>query len=366
MNPETTSRLTVEVSRKVAYGSDAITRLPAICSSLGFKNIILVSGSSFSRDIVVNEVRPLIVDKFQIFRHEVSGDRDAIAGIAELKEQPMSGDNRAVFVAVGGGKVMDMVKVASFHKKIPWISVPTSASHDGFSSPFINFILRERLKKEGLPIPKTTPPVAIIGDTTLIARAPFEHVIAGVGDLLAKFVAVKDWELAHRIRGEPFDEYAAAFGLLSARIVEEGYPIIALGKEPGIRLVVKALGNSGVAMSIAGSTRPASGSEHLISHYFDHLAYNEKRIQAGRHGYQVGVATIFSTYLQGGNWKKIVHILKAVGHPTSFNKLGFDNDIILEAVTRAHTIRPERYTILGNGLTKQAAMTALEETGVAE
>ncbi|MHA1989715.1 MAG: sn-glycerol-1-phosphate dehydrogenase [Candidatus Hodarchaeales archaeon] len=355
----------VSVPRLVAYGADAITKLPSICIKLNIKSLLIVSGSTNTKEIAEKEIKPLIDKNFSLNVMKIENDKNALNSVSEIKSQMNSKDEGLAVVAVGGGKVMDIVKVATHQSMIPWISIPTSASHDGFSSPFINYILRKRLKKESLPIPKSSSPLAIIGDTSLIARAPFEHVIAGVGDLLAKIVAVKDWQLASRIRGEFYDEYAATFGLMSAKIVEEGYKIIAKGKEPGIRLVVKALGNSGVAMAIAGNTRPASGSEHLISHYLDYLAHKNGVPPLNRHGFQVGLASILCCYLQGGKWQKITNILSEVGHPITASDLKLDKEILLEAMMNAHTIRPERYTILADGLTKKSAEKAMEATGIA-
>ena len=341
---------------------------------MNLETLVIVSGATKTKEIVEKEIIPLIDNKYSVKTIHLENNNHAIENIGRIKDifqsKKSTSEKRKrkdALVAIGGGKIMDYVKVASFQLDIPWISVPTSASHDGFSSPFINFVLRTKLSQNGMAIPKTAPPLAIIGDTTLIARAPFEHVISGAGDLVAKEVAVKDWELAARIKGEKFDEYASTFSLMSAKLVEEGYPLIAKGKEPGIRLVVKALGNSGVAMAIAGNTRPASGSEHLISHYLDYLAEFEKKgsFKSSRHGFQVGLATILCSYLQGGDWKKLLHILEEIRHPTTAQEIGIDRDILLEAMTNAHKIRPERYTILGEGLSKKSAIKAMDATGIA-
>ena len=94
------------------------------------------------------------------------------------------------------------------------------------------------------------------------------------------------------------------------------------------------------------------------------MAKEEKRFTPRRHGYQVGLASILCRYLQGGDWQKIVRILRGVKHPTRIDEIGLDQDTFLEAVLNAHSIRPERYTILGDGLTKYAAMQSMEATGV--
>ena len=371
--------ISVSVARKIIYGTGAIKKLPETCSELGLHKIWIVSGGSETKNIRDKSIMPLLepVSNLEVNSLEI-GKRSYEEEISTLQEvfkqkhskiahnlDPFAGE---AIIAAGGGRVMDIIKVVSHFSGIPWISLPTSASHDGFSSPFINFILREAIKDQEKKFGKfvSSSPLAIVGDTNLISKSPYKHLISGVGDLLAKLTAAKDWQLAMRLRGEYYDEYAATFGQVSARIVEEGYSLISQGTEPGTRLVTKALGNSGVAMSIAGNSRPASGCEHLISHYLDYLSVKEQRFDNSKstHGFQVGLGTVIGMYLHGGDWKKILSILKAVKHPTTFQELGIDRDILIETLINAHKIRPERYTILGDGLTKKAAINVIEATGV--
>jgi glycerol-1-phosphate dehydrogenase [NAD(P)+] len=372
--------ITVSVARKIIYGTEAIKSLPEVCDELGLKNIWIVTGGTSTKKIrdktiipILNSVNDLNISTIEIGKKSYTEEIDLLQNefTSDFKEKtkPVNPYSTDAIFAAGGGRVMDIVKVVSNFTGIPWISVPTSASHDGFSSPFINFLLRRAIKKIESTAGKfeKSPPLAIIGDTNLIAKSPYKHLISGVGDLLAKLTAIKDWQLAARLRGDYYDEYAATFGLVSARIAEEGYSLIAQGTEPGVRLVTKALGNSGVAMSIAGNSRPASGCEHLISHYLDYLAENEKSFNTEKttHGFQVGLGTVLGMYLHGGNWKKILKILESVKHPITFSEIGIDREILLDALLHAHTIRPERYTILGEGLTKKAALNAIDTTGVA-
>jgi glycerol-1-phosphate dehydrogenase [NAD(P)+] len=141
--------------------------------------------------------------------------------------------------------------------------------------------------------------------------------------------------------------------------------------------VVKALVSSGVAMSIAGSSRPASGSEHLFSHQLDRIAPGK-----ALHGHQVGVGAIVTAYLHGGSasgasrtarrsrlggergfWRDIRAALESIDAPTTAAELGVSEREVLSALASAHEIR-DRYTILGDGVSEDAARTALEETGV--
>ena len=146
---------------------------------------------------------------------------------------------------------------------------------------------------------------------------------------------------------------------MTARMIVETSSELKPGLEESARIVVKALISSGVAMSIAGSSRPASGSEHKFAHAIN-------RIEPGRalHGELCGLGTIVAMYLHGGDWKMIRDALEKVGAPTSAAEIGLGEEAVIEALTSAHTIRPERYTILGSGLTREAAAAAAKKTKI--
>ena len=264
-------------------------------------------------------------------------------------------ENAQWTIAVGGGSIIDVAKLASFKTGVPFISFPTTASHDGIAS--ANASIRDLGAKTSV---RAVPPIAVIADVKVIKTAPYRYLAAGVGDTISNLTAVKDWQLAHRIKGEYYSEYAASLSLMSAKMVIKNADIIRLGNEESVRKVVKGLISSGVAMSIAGSSRPASGAEHLFSHALDMLL--EK---PALHGEQVGVGTIITAYLHGLKWERIRETLKRVGAPTTAYELGIEPEVVVEALTIAHTIRPERYTILGtDGLTREAAEKAAKITGV--
>jgi glycerol-1-phosphate dehydrogenase [NAD(P)+] len=135
------------------------------------------------------------------------------------------------------------------------------------------------------------------------------------------------------------------------------------GLEESAWVVVKALVSSGVAMSIAGSSRPASGAEHLFSHQLDRLVPN-----TALHGHQVGVGAIMTEYLHSGEkgqWRNIRDALDRIDAPTTARGLGVGDETVIEALITAHTIR-DRYTILGDGMSEDAAREVARVTGVIE
>jgi glycerol-1-phosphate dehydrogenase [NAD(P)+] len=170
---------------------------------------------------------------------------------------------------------------------------------------------------------------------------------------------VLDWKLAHRLKGVDFSEYAAALSEMTAKLVMDRAHEIKPQLEESVRIVIKALVSSSVAMSIAGSSRPASGSEHMFAHQLDVIASTP-----ALHGEETGVGTIMMMYLHGGDWKRIKNALRTIGAPTNAKELGVRDEEVIQSLVKAHEIRPNRYTILGSGLEEKAARKIAAITGV--
>ncbi|MFB6112647.1 MAG: NAD(P)-dependent glycerol-1-phosphate dehydrogenase [Halodesulfurarchaeum sp.] len=259
-------------------------------------------------------------------------------------------------LGVGGGKAIDIAKMAADELGVGFVSVPTAASHDGIVSgrgSVPDGDTRHSVSSE--------PPVGVVADTAIIADAPWELTTAGCADIISNYTAVKDWRLANRLKNVSYSEYAAALSQMTAEMLRDNAPSIKPGLEESAWIVVKALVSSGVAMSIAGSSRPASGAEHLFSHQLD-------RIAPGRalHGHQVGVGSILTEYLHSGEtgeWRGVRDALSSIDAPTDADSLGVGSDTVIEALTTAHEIR-DRYTILGDGISEAAAREAARRTGV--
>jgi glycerol-1-phosphate dehydrogenase [NAD(P)+] len=259
-------------------------------------------------------------------------------------------------VGVGGGKAIDIAKMAGEEVDRGFVSVPTAASHDGIVS-----------GRSSVPEGDTRhsvaaePPLAVVADTGVLAEAPWELTTAGCADIISNYTAVKDWRLAERLQGVPYSEYAAALAEMTAEMLVDSAGSIRPGLEESAWIVVKALVSSGVAMSIAGSSRPASGAEHLFSHQLDRIAPD-----AALHGHQVGVGSIMIEYLHSGDagrWRSIRDALAEIGAPTTAEGLGIDAADVIGALSTAHEIR-DRYTILGNGMSERAAREVATRTGV--
>jgi len=240
-------------------------------------------------------------------------------------------------IGFGGGRSVDVAKMTAFKVGRPFMSVPTSASHDGMSSPFVS--VRGTDKPYSI---KTNTPIGVAADTHLMSQAPPRLLAAGCGDLVAKITAVKDWELARDEKGEYFGSYAANLAYMSAKIILDESERLKRKSQFSIRTIVEALISAGVAACIAGSSRPCSGAEHLFSHAVEYVVGPSY----GLHGERVGIGTIMMAKLHELDWEKIAATLENVGAPTKAKQIKLAEEHVVKALVTAQSLRPDRYTIL--------------------
>jgi glycerol-1-phosphate dehydrogenase [NAD(P)+] len=325
----------MQFPREVIVGHGAIERIGEISRRLGFAESALIIAGSKTLDIAGKRVKELLEKKGRMSVEIFLVENATMSDVKAVEERIETLGPQIVF-AVGGGTKIDVAKCSSANQGIPFISVPTTASHDGIASSLSS------IKGFGKPYSVVAQaPLAIVADTQIIMRAPWRFAVSGCEDVIAKFTAVKDWKLAHEDRNEYFGGYAASLALMSAKHVMQNVRLMEAKSEEGLRILLEALISCGVSMSIAGSSRPCSGSEHLFSHALDVIRPNH-----AMHGERCGVGTIMMTYLHGGNWKRIRDSLKRLGAPTNARELGVEKEDVLKALKMATSIRPERYTIL--------------------
>jgi glycerol-1-phosphate dehydrogenase [NAD(P)+] len=330
----------MQLPRDVVIGHDVLGQLPAVCEDLKLgASALLVSGKSTMK-LAGSRVKQ-ILDK----DYEVATFLAEEINVAIIKDAEHAAAGVDFLIGVGGGRVIDTAKIVSYNIDRPFISIPTAASHDGIAS------ARASVPTiEGHASLEAQPPMAIVADTGIIASAPHRLLAAGCADVISNYTAILDWELAHRVKGEPMSEYAITLSKMTAEILVKDAHLIKPHQEQSAWIVIKALVSSGVAMSIAGSSRPASGGEHKFSHALDKLAPGK-----ALHGESCGIGTIISMYLHGGDWRAIRTSLKNIGAPTTPADLGIEDSVAVEALLMAKAIRPERFTIFDMGLTRESA-----------
>ncbi|MBI5459151.1 NAD(P)-dependent glycerol-1-phosphate dehydrogenase [Methanobacterium sp.] len=341
----------VKLPREIHSGPGVIKETGSICKDLKLNNKVLVASGPRTMKIAGETVIKSLQDHdFDV--ETIIIEKPSMDAVEEVQERM---NNMSAVLGVGGGKVIDVAKMASTHLGVHSVSIPTAASHDGISSP------RASIKNQGGSVSlEAEPPMGVIADTQIISQAPFRLLAAGCGDIISNYTAVLDWKLAHRLLNEDYSDSAAALSLITAEMTIKAAGDIKEGLIESAAIVVKALISSGMAISIAGNSRPASGAEHKFSHALDLLAP-----QPALHGEQCGVGTIMMMYLHGGDWEFIRDTLKTIKAPVNAQELGIEPEYIIKALMKAHSIRKERYTILGDrGLTEAAATKLARKTGV--
>ncbi len=343
----------MELPRKVVVGDEIIRDMGNILEELEVgASALIVWGPNVKKKVGDELLESLEKKSFKI-NWEIVGPStfQEVERISKLTKK-----TRASFlIGVGGGRSIDIAKLSSFNSRIPFVSVPTSASHDGISSPFASV--------KGLDRPYSIvakPPIAIVADISVISKAPFKLLESGCGDLVSKRTAVRDWELSHEKTGEYFGGYSANLALLSADLVIDNASSISTQAQDAVRVVVEALISAGVAAGIAGSSRPCSGSEHLFSHAMDIVAPGK-----GMHGEKCGMGSIMMAKLHGLDYVQIRDALSLIGCPIKASEIGATADEVVKALLLARDIRKERYTILNEtNLTDETARSLAKDVGL--
>ena len=342
---------TMELPRKIVVGEKNIADIGNFLKSLkNTKKVSLISGSNVKKIVQKKIQKHFDLDKIEnIWYLAKTNDTKSIRDI----EKKVSQNKSDLIIGVGGGRSVDIAKMIGFNLALPFVSVPTSASHDGIASPFVS------IKGDKPHSLVTTAPLGVFVDVDIMKRAPKKLLASGCGDLIAKITAVRDWQLSRDKTGEYYGRYSANLASMSAKILMESSERFSK-KGLDVREIVEALISAGVASCIAGSSRPCSGAEHLFSHAVDKLEPG-----VGLHGEKCGIGTIMMAKLQGQDWKKIVNTLKNVGAPTTAKEIGLKSTTLVKALMIAQSLRPERYTILNEvNMTEKKAITLAKSTKV--
>lgn len=343
----------MEFPRDVVVGHGVIDDIEELCERVNLEGTCLVVHDEMTKKIAGERVMGFLKKHYDA--HELVVEKATMSEVRRTTRLAKKIDCDFI-IAVGGGSIIDIAKLSSYRYSVPFISVPTAASHDGIASP------RASIKENGTASSKEArSPLAILADTEIISKAPYRMLASGCADVMSNLTAILDWELSARLKGEYYSSFAAALAKTSAESLMESASFIKPGIEEAVWIAVKGMIVSGVAMSVANSSRPASGAEHMFSHALDKIAPGK-----ALHGEQCGVGSIMMMYLHGGDWESIRDTLKEIGAPTTAKDLGVTKTDIVNALRQAHKVRPNRYSILGtDGIPKEAAEKLVKLTGVA-
>jgi glycerol-1-phosphate dehydrogenase [NAD(P)+] len=246
----------------------------------------------------------------------------------------------SLMMGFGGGKVLDVVKLVADRENRPYISIPSTLSHDGIYSPVAR-LTDENGRKRSFGV---KAPLGIIVDLDVIAEAPKVTIMAGVGDLISNLSALKDWQLAQEKVNESANDFAhtlaltSADGILSSTETDVLDPVF-------LQRLAHGLIMSGLAMGMAGSSRPCSGAEHMISHAIDEL-YPER---STLHGLQVAWAHLLVERFfrkNAAEADRIEALFERLGIMTEIqNRVTFTEEEMARIISLSPQVR-NRYTIL--------------------
>jgi len=279
---------------------------------------------------IVEAIRPSLANA-DVYRVSDGTVDAALELMAALRTR-----NYDALVGIGGGKTLDVAKYAATRIALPMVAVATNLAHDGIASPVSSLVHEGGKGSFGV-----TMPLAVVVDLDYVREAPVEMVRAGVGDVVSNLTAIDDWMLAARERDDPVDGLAVTFARVAAEAVLHRTDTV--DSDAFLTVLAEALVMSGLAMSVAGSSRPCSGADHEILHAVDHLYPG-----TSNHGELAGVGALFSAYLRedAGRFAELSACLARHGLPRVPKELGLDDEQFAAAVEYAPQTRPDRYTIL--------------------
>ena len=349
----------------------ALQQITSYVKEKKFTKLVLVVDEN-TKNVAGHQLEKLLGDKgntvttveLQPNRHgQVIANEETLVQL--LVEVP--NDTHAI-LAIGSGTIHDIVRFVSYKMNIPFVSVPTAASVDGFTSKGAPLIFRGF--KETI---QTASPIAVFADIDVLKTAPREMTAAGFGDMIGKYTSLLDWKISHFIAKEPYNKLAAAITKRSLEACVKYVQQIAAHEDEGLKILMQSLIESGLVMLVLDFSRPASGSEHHLSHYWEMelLKNDEKQLL---HGAKVGVASaiitdlykqfvtnfdidhVSSNYIyidrvkdhwpnikemiyQLPNGDDIRSLLKEVGGPATFKELNVSDRLVRDSLNEAYHLR---------------------------
>lgn len=322
----------MKVNKILKIEANSIKNIYNTLSLNNVKGKILFVTDSYVNELYGKDVK-MQLDKIGKVKSEYVDD-NSISYAMILAERVIATDIDYI-VGLGGGKVLDVCKYASYISKKDFISIPTTMANDGIASPIA--VLK---RKDGKPksLGCKMPSIIII-DTLLIMNSPINLIKAGIGDTISNYMALLDWEFACNKNRDIMDGYAYLMAKNSIEaLMRTKYKEISL---EFVNALANSLVLSGIAMDFAGSTRPVSGSEHLFSHALDYYSGTKNL-----HGIQVALGTISILKLLGFDYKELLEYLQRFEVDINPRRLEISEDDFVLAMKMATSMRSNRYTYL--------------------
>lgn len=335
----------------IRVGSGVIQELPGILRDLGASHIFLVA-DNYTYEAAGRQVEQLLDQAGLPYHKRVFQTETPLVpneyALGSVLATMTSQDD--MLLAVGSGTLNDVTKYVSARTGVPYVIAATAPSMDGYASTVAPTILDGF--KTTLP---AVYPAAIVADVDILKDAPMPMLTAGFGDIIGKFTSLADWRLSHQLNGEYYCPEVA--GVIEAAVETCAANAKALAqREPqAIQAVTEALILSGLAMGMVGVSRPASGAEHQMAHYWEMDALRRGE-EHPLHGNAVGVGTVLAAslyemaaeYLPQGfaapDKGQILACLQAAGSCADPKELGIRRELCLESLLHAMELR-DRFTV---------------------
>lgn len=335
----------------IRVGSGVMQELPGILRDLGASHIFLVA-DNYTYEAAGRQVEQLLDQAGLSYHKRVFQTETPLVpneyALGSVLAAMTSQDD--MLLAVGSGTLNDVTKYVSARTGIPYVIAATAPSMDGYASTVAPTILDGF--KTTLP---AVYPAAIVADVDILKDAPMPMLTAGFGDIIGKFTSLADWRLSHQLNGEYYCPEVA--GVIEAAVETCAANAQALAqREPqAIQAVTEALILSGLAMGMVGVSRPASGAEHQMAHYWEMDALRRGE-EHPLHGNAVGVGTVLAAslyemaaeYLPQGfaapDKGQILACLQAAGSCADPKELGIRRELCLESLLHAMELR-DRFTV---------------------
>jgi glycerol-1-phosphate dehydrogenase [NAD(P)+] len=290
----------LESELPIYIGREAIAELVRYCDSHRLDHLALVADAN-TYPVLAKSVEDVLVQHGCDVKTTVLTGQEVIADEHYIVRVLLDADRtERVYLAVGSGTITDIVRIVSHRSRTSFISLPTAPSVDGFTSATASLVIG-RLKQTVA----AHPPAAIFSELSTLCGAPRPMIASGFGDMLGKYTALADWKLGNLLWDEPYDEQVAQRTRRALQGCVDNAKEIGTASEQGIRYLMEGLLESGLCMAAAGSSRPAAGAEHYISHVLELKLLRENR-PAILHGAKVAVASL----LVAGFYEKVRKLTK--------------------------------------------------------
>lgn len=338
--------------KHIYVGENVYNRILDVAKEILPKEILLVSDNNTYKALGKCVENELTESGYKINNIILVSDGDLIPDEKAIGRVLVEVNNETeLIVAVGSGSINDICRIISAKTHIPYVIMGTAPSMDGYASTVSPLII------DGAKVTYPgTNPYAIIADSNIMKDAPFEMICAGFGDILGKYTALSDWRLSNTIYNEYFCDTTEKLVRNAMYKCFENIEGAVKRDVKAIEYISEALILSGIAMTLSGNSRPASGAEHHLSHYWE-IDKLSRKLEHPLHGNSVGVGTVISAWL----YKKlnieerfgietpvpeiIINLLNSIGAKSNPKALGIEKELFHRSVIHALEIRP-RYTIL--------------------